>query len=163
VGSNIGVVDVQRRDGSIHPVIEVARREGIEIAHSRSKPMIKRVMMTFTIICLLIGPIAVAQDKNTEAAQEGAESWLAIVDKGDYAGSYDRAAIIFKLAITKEEWLQKVRAGARAIGEGDIAQIEARAVRNVIARSTGWRVRGASIRYFVREQAVGGGDDYSDS
>jgi hypothetical protein len=78
--------------------------------------MIKRVMMTFTIICLLIGPIAVAHDKNTEAAQKSAESWLAIVDKGDYAGSYDRAASIFKLAIIKEEWLQKVRVARGPLG-----------------------------------------------
>jgi Protein of unknown function (DUF4019) len=78
--------------------------------------MINRVMMTFTIICLLIGPIAVAHDKNTESAQKSAESWLAIVDKGDYAGSYDRAASIFKLAITKEEWLQKVRAARGPLG-----------------------------------------------
>ena len=78
--------------------------------------MIKRLMMTFTIICLLVGPIAEAQDKNTEAAQKGAESWLAVVDKGDYAGSYDGAASIFKLAITKEEWLQKVRAARGPLG-----------------------------------------------
>jgi hypothetical protein len=33
--------------------------------------MIKPLMMTFTIPCLLIGPIAVAQDNNTEAALVG--------------------------------------------------------------------------------------------
>jgi hypothetical protein len=38
---------------------------------------------TFTIICGLIGAVAMAQDKNIEAAKQGAESWLAVVDKGD--------------------------------------------------------------------------------
>lgn len=65
---------------------------------------------------MLIGPIALAQDNNTEAAQNAAESWLAAVDKGDYASSYDRAASIFRLAITKEEWLQKVRAARGPLG-----------------------------------------------
>ena len=74
-------------------------------------------MMTFTIICSLVGTIAMAQDKNIEAAKKGAESWLAIVDKGDYAASYDEAASIFKLAVTKEDWLQKVRAARGPLGK----------------------------------------------
>jgi len=74
-------------------------------------------MMTFTILCLLIGPIAAAQDNKTEAAQNAAESWLAAVDKGDYAGSYDLAASIFRLAIPKEEWLQKIRAARGPLGK----------------------------------------------
>ncbi len=79
--------------------------------------MIKRLMMTFTIICSLIGTIAMAQDKNIELAKKGAESWLAIVDKGDYTASYDEAASIFRLAITKEDWLQKVRAARDPLGK----------------------------------------------
>ena len=78
--------------------------------------MIKRLIMTFTIICSLVGAIAMAQDKN-DAAKKSAESWLAVVDKGDYAASYDEAASIFKLAITKEDWLQKVRAARSPLGK----------------------------------------------
>jgi len=78
--------------------------------------VIKRLMMTFTIICSLVGAIAMAQDKN-DAAKKSAESWLAVVDKGDYAASYDEAASIFKLAITKEDWLQKVRAARGPLGK----------------------------------------------
>ena len=86
------------------------------MARLRSKPVIKRLMMTFTIICSLVGAIAMAQDKN-DAAKKSAESWLAVVDKGDYAASYDEAASIFKLAITKEDWLQKVRAARGPLGK----------------------------------------------
>ena len=86
------------------------------MARLRSKPVIKRLMMTFTIICSLVGAIAMAQDKN-EAGKKSAESWLAVVDKGDYAASYDEAASIFKLAITKEDWLQKVRAARSPLGK----------------------------------------------
>src|SRR5215510_1556106 len=68
--------------------------------------------------CLLADrAIAMAQDKNIEAAKKGAESWLAVVDKGDYAASYDEAASIFKLAVTKEDWLQKVRAARNPLGK----------------------------------------------
>ena len=74
-------------------------------------------MMTVTFICSLIGAIAMAQDKNIEAAKKGSESWLAVVDKGDYAASYEEAASIFKLAVTKEDWLQKVRAARNPLGK----------------------------------------------
>ena len=68
--------------------------------------------------CLLADrAIAMAQDKNIEAAKKGAESWLAVVDKGDYAASYDEAASIFKLAVTKEDWLQKVRTARNPLGK----------------------------------------------
>src|SRR6516165_10844949 len=85
------------------------------MAPLRSEPVIKRLMMMFTIVCSLVGVIAMAQDKN-EAAKKGAESWLAVVDKGDYAVSYDEAASLFKLAITKEDWLQKIRAARGPLG-----------------------------------------------
>ena len=74
-------------------------------------------MMTVTFICSLIGAIAMAQDKNIEAAKKGSESWLAVVDKGDYTASYEEAASIFKLAVTKEDWLQKVQAARNPLGK----------------------------------------------
>jgi len=74
-------------------------------------------MMTVTFICSLIGAIAMAQDKNIEAAKKGSESWLAVVDKGDYTASYEEAASIFKLAVTKEDWLQKVRGARNPLGK----------------------------------------------
>ena len=58
-----------------------------------------------------------AQDKDTEAAQRGAESWLAVIDNGDYAVSYAEAASIFKAAITNDDWVQKVRAVRGPLGK----------------------------------------------
>ena len=50
------------------------------------------------------------------SSKKSAESWLAVVDKSDYAVSYDEAASLFKLAITKEDWLQKIRAARGPLG-----------------------------------------------
>ena len=79
---------------------------------SSAEHIVVKRLMTAAIISLLIAPAAPAQD-NLQVAQKAAESWLASVDRGDYADSYDETATIFKLAITKEEWVQKVR-GARS-------------------------------------------------
>ena len=67
-------------------------------------------------ISLLTVPIAVAQDNNTQAAQRAAESWLASVDEGNYIDSYDGAASIFKLAITKRRVGAEGTGGAESVG-----------------------------------------------
>ena len=45
----------------------------------------------FTIVLgvLMLAVCAWAQDNNTEQAKQAAEAWLLLVDKGDYAASYD--------------------------------------------------------------------------
>jgi hypothetical protein len=78
-----------------------------------------------------------------------------LADRADCGGA---GQYLFKLAITKEEWLQKVRAAAGAIGEGDIAQIEARAVSNVIAGRTERRISSRRwrrlLRLLIKKRAV---------
>ena len=68
------------------------------------------------MMAILMAPLMLAQDKSVEAAQKGAESWLALVDKADYAGSYNQAASMFKAAVTKEDWVQKIRAARGPLG-----------------------------------------------
>jgi len=69
------------------------------------------------VLAILTASLLTAQDKKTEAAQKGSESWLAVVDKADYAGSYDQASTMFKTAVTKDDWVQKVRAARGPLGK----------------------------------------------
>lgn len=43
------------------------------------------------------------------AAEQAARDWLAIVDKGDVAKSWDEGALAFQLAVTREKWEQAVK------------------------------------------------------
>lgn len=64
------------------------------------------------LIALCCVPLC-AQSEATEAAQQAAESWLALVDEGDYAGSWDEAAAFFQAQVPKQKWegmLNQVRA-----------------------------------------------------
>jgi hypothetical protein len=60
----------------------------------------------------LVGPAAAA-DKPEDAAQAAAESWLKLVDAGDYAGSWEQAAKVFKGAVKQADWVQ-MSGGVRA-------------------------------------------------
>ena len=73
--------------------------------------------MTLAIILLFLTSMAVAQDGKEEAAQKSTETWLATVDKGDYAGSYDQAASFFKSAITKQKWVEALNASRGNFGK----------------------------------------------
>ena len=58
-------------------------------------------------IALLLGATAGAQAAQTpeQLAQQSSTSWLALVDTGKWAESWDEAAQFFKAAVTKDQWL----------------------------------------------------------
>ncbi len=53
--------------------------------------------------------IVQAQQKPEQLAQQAAESWLALVDSGKYADSWQEAAQMFKAAVSKEKWQSMVQ------------------------------------------------------
>lgn len=67
-------------------------------------------------VCILMtivaGPTLRAQSPE-DAAQAAAESWVKLVDAGNYGSSWEEAASGFKAAVTQARWTEAV-AGARA-------------------------------------------------
>jgi hypothetical protein len=49
-------------------------------------------------------------------ARQAARAWLALVDAGDYAGSWDAAAGYFRAAITKDPWQRSLAAARTPLG-----------------------------------------------
>ena len=64
------------------------------------------------IVLLLAGTTLTAQTAE-DAAQAAAESWLRIVDTGNYGSSCEETATVFKSAMPLEKWTAAL-AGARA-------------------------------------------------
>ena len=70
------------------------------------------------LVACLVGSLvgvggAFAADNPEDTAQAAAESWLKLVDTGDYSASWDQAAQAFKGAVKQAEWTQ-VAGGIRA-------------------------------------------------
>jgi hypothetical protein len=76
----------------------------------------KRAILLTVILLLVVGS-TLAQETSTEPGKKAAESWLALVDKADYAASYDQAAGMFKSAIGKADWQQKIKAARDPLGK----------------------------------------------
>lgn len=54
--------------------------------------------------------------QDREAAEAAAQTWLACIDRGDAAGSYDIAAALFRAAVTPEVWAESLRQAQLPIG-----------------------------------------------
>ena len=61
-------------------------------------------LMTLCALAVFLGTAAWSEQKPEDAAQPAAESWLKLVDEGKHDESWDKAAKLFKGAVTKEQW-----------------------------------------------------------
>lgn len=57
-----------------------------------------------------------SQQKPEDLAQKSAEAWLALTDSGKYAESWDEAAVFFKNAVTKDQWLGAMKSVRAPLG-----------------------------------------------
>lgn len=78
----------------------------------------RRGFVTWLSALSLVGlarPLA-ADEPVEEQAEAAARAWLALVDGGNYAGSWEGAAPMFKAAVTKEQWQQALSAVRQPLG-----------------------------------------------
>jgi hypothetical protein len=78
-----------------------------------------KLVSRFLALALLLGICSAvqAQQKPEQLAQQSADAWLALVDSGKYADSWQEASQLFKAAVTKEQWQSKLRASRDPFGK----------------------------------------------
>jgi hypothetical protein len=76
-------------------------------------PMILLVAFALSLCC---SP-AWADAKKEQAAVDAAKAWLALIDQGKYAESWDSAATIFRNAVEKDKWKQQLDAVRTPLGK----------------------------------------------
>jgi hypothetical protein len=78
-----------------------------------------RLLACAAAIVLLTGICAFAADTKAQekAATDVAKTWVGLVDAGKYAESWDAAAALFRAAVTKEQWAQKVKPVREPLGK----------------------------------------------
>jgi Protein of unknown function (DUF4019) len=106
------------------------RASDVETEHAlmlknRRLPMMTKLFqigakLTSTLIfSLLLASAASAQapQKPEQLAQQSSDSWLALVDTGKYAESWQEASQLFKAAVTQEQWQSAVRGARTPLGK----------------------------------------------
>ncbi len=79
--------------------------------------MHSRIPAIFCVLVLAGVMAAFAADAKMEAAKKSAESWLALVDAGRYAESWEETASMFKDKVTKQKWVTLSRQVRQPLGK----------------------------------------------
>jgi hypothetical protein len=80
--------------------------------------MIRRILCLVIVGLLLSGGAAMASNDEKEAAAiSAAEKWLATVDAGEYAASWNEAAEVFRNAVKQDQWEQLMTAARKPLGK----------------------------------------------
>ena len=80
-----------------------------------------RIQTKLGFIIMLVSMLAFSQavqaDQSAEeVAVAASQAWLALVDAGNYSGSWEEAAEYFKVAVTRDQWQRSMRAFRRPLG-----------------------------------------------
>ena len=78
-----------------------------------------KLVSIFLFLALFMGMSARvhAEDKPEQLAQQSAEAWLALIDSGKYADSWQEASQYFKNAVTKEKWESAMHGNREPLGK----------------------------------------------
>ena len=85
----------------------------------RDKPIVLHLVAGSVVLGLVLGIAlrAFAQQAPEQLAQQSAESWLALLDSGKYAESWQQAASLFKAHVTKDDWQKMLGATLGPLGK----------------------------------------------
>jgi hypothetical protein len=90
------------------------------IDHERKEVTMHLKRRKSLVVALLIAlsPAAFAQEgQAVEQARQAAASWLALLDRSDYAGTWNEAADSFKAALSSAAWTSAASAARKPLGE----------------------------------------------
>ena len=76
---------------------------------------IEATLLFFFVLSLAI--CAQAQQKPEQLAQQSSDTWLALVDTGKYADSWQEASSMFQTHVSKEQWRSMLRANRDPLGK----------------------------------------------
>jgi opacity protein-like surface antigen len=95
--------------------------------------------MKSLFVCLSIAVVLVmsgcgsASDPQTETeAVAAAEGWLALVDGGQYAESWEEAAAFFKGAVKREQWVQAMQSVRKPFGKNLSRELKSKRYRTAL-------------------------------
>jgi len=92
--------------------------------------MITKMGWLVSVGLFLVVGSAIAQEADKEKiAVVAAEKWLATIDNGQYAGSWQEAATYFRNAVSKEQWVQSLQAVRKPLGKLQSRQVLSKSYR----------------------------------
>jgi hypothetical protein len=83
------------------------------------------LLLTILSVLFIVGSPS-ANEVATKAAVTAAGTWLSLVDVENYAESWNQAAGFFKNAVTKEQWLNSMKAFRIPLGKMVVRKLKSK-------------------------------------
>jgi hypothetical protein len=83
----------------------------------RKIDLLRNVLIGLVLIAMILVSVAFGADTSQKDALAAAENWLAMIDHGEYAKSWQEAAAYFKTVITEGEWVQSMQEVRKPLGK----------------------------------------------
>ncbi len=80
------------------------------------KKRMRWALASSILVALTLTPAFAAAQESEDARVTSAKEWLALVDAGDYAESWERAGETFRSQVAKETWEQQLTAVRTPLG-----------------------------------------------
>jgi len=74
----------------------------MNVTVARIAPKLASILLFTLMLCVSVASQTL--QKPEQLAQQSSEAWLAVVDSGKYAQSWDETAQSFKAVVTKDQW-----------------------------------------------------------
>ena len=85
------------------------------------------LVLSLTILSILFSMGSLQANEVAEKAAVAASgAWLSLVDRGDYAESWNQGAGLFKTAVTKEQWQNTVKAVRVPLGKVMVRKLKSK-------------------------------------
>jgi hypothetical protein len=98
------------------PIVDALFASGFDQATSKEFVMNHSLACVAVAFLLCVASARASDDAATTEAQAASREWLAFVDAGNYAKSWDAAAALFKNKVTKSDWESAVGAAREPLG-----------------------------------------------
>ncbi len=83
----------------------------------RSKSSQSKIIAILFLFASFGGAFVYAQQKPEQLAQQSSVAWLALVDSGKYADSWQESSSLFKAHVSQEQWKNMVGATRDPLGK----------------------------------------------
>lgn len=86
--------------------------------YQKGNNMMRILLVIVSVLLVMNTHVVLAEQQDAKAqAIQAAQSWLALVDKGNYGASWQQAATYFQKAITQAQWSQTLGAVRKPLGK----------------------------------------------
>ena len=76
-----------------------------------------RPMLLSVFVALAVGGAARAAEPSEATGVQAAESWLKLIDTGQYGAAWDEAAAMFRERVTRADWEKLATSARRPLGK----------------------------------------------